>query len=83
MKIGIITHYYKSTNYGGNLQAYALCKAINKLGHQAEQINFKYNVVSLIGDTSKKIEGNKIINFCKKVKEYIVYKTIYFLTIKK
>ncbi|MDY3929415.1 MAG: polysaccharide pyruvyl transferase family protein [Clostridia bacterium] len=40
MKIGIITHYYKSKNYGGNLQAYALCKVLHKLGYQAEQISF-------------------------------------------
>ena len=38
MKIGIITHYYNSENYGGNLQAYALCRAIKSLGHNAEQI---------------------------------------------
>lgn len=37
-KIGIVTHYYKSTNYGGNLQAYALCKFLNNLGYIAEQI---------------------------------------------
>lgn len=40
MKIGIVTHYYKSTNYGGNLQAYALCKFLNNLGYTAEQICF-------------------------------------------
>lgn len=39
-KIAILTHYYKSKNYGGNLQAYALCKAIERLGYQAEQISF-------------------------------------------
>ena len=30
MKIGIITLYYNSKNYGGVLQAYALCKAIER-----------------------------------------------------
>lgn len=44
MRIGIITHYYKSENYGGNLQAYALCKVLKKLGHQAEQISFHRSV---------------------------------------
>ncbi len=39
MKIGIITHYYKSRNYGGNLQAYALCKYLNSIdGVTAEQV---------------------------------------------
>lgn len=45
-RIGIITHYYGSTNYGGNLQAYALCKALNNGGCIAEQISFNPNVVS-------------------------------------
>jgi hypothetical protein len=38
MKIGIVTHYYNSVNYGGNLQAYALCKVLEELGHQPEQL---------------------------------------------
>lgn len=37
-KIGIITHYYKSNNYGGLLQAFALCKLLTKYGYSAEQI---------------------------------------------
>ncbi len=40
MKIGIITHYYNSTNYGGNLQAFALCKFLRDLGMDAEQISY-------------------------------------------
>ena len=40
-KIGIITHYYCSKNYGGNLQAYALCKVIQDLGYDVEQICYK------------------------------------------
>lgn len=38
MKIGITTHYYKSVNYGGNLQAYALCRVIKEMGHEPEQL---------------------------------------------
>ena len=38
MKIGILTMYYRSQNYGGLLQAYALQKAIEGLGYNAEQI---------------------------------------------
>ena len=37
-KVGIITHYYQSTNYGGCLQAYAMAKVVEDLGYQAEQI---------------------------------------------
>lgn len=39
-RIGIITHYYKTRNYGGALQAYALCAYLNDRGYQAEQIAF-------------------------------------------
>lgn len=37
-KIGIITHYYKTKNYGGLLQAYAICRCLNGLGYDAEQL---------------------------------------------
>lgn len=40
MRIAIITHYYRSTNYGGNLQAYALCKFLNDNGYDTEQISY-------------------------------------------
>lgn len=38
MKIGIIT-YHKSVNYGAQLQAYALRKALQNLGHDSEIID--------------------------------------------
>lgn len=40
MKIGIITFFHKSTNYGGVLQAYALCKYLNNRGHDVYQIQY-------------------------------------------
>ena len=30
-RVGIITHYYSSTNYGGNLQSYALVVAVERI----------------------------------------------------
>lgn len=39
--IGIITLYHNSTNYGGNLQAYALYKYLENKGAEAEQISYK------------------------------------------
>lgn len=42
MKIGIITHYYKSKNYGGNLQAYALQTFLSQFC-EAEQMCFQSN----------------------------------------
>lgn len=38
MRIGILTHYFKSLNYGGNLQAYALAEFLHSEGFDAEQI---------------------------------------------
>ena len=43
MKVGIITFYNKSCNYGGLLQAYALCELISGFGFPAEQITFERN----------------------------------------
>lgn len=39
--IAILTLYYHNYNYGGLLQAYALQKAIAKLGYQAKQISYR------------------------------------------
>lgn len=41
-RIGIITHYYDSLNYGGVLQAYALTWILNCLGADAKQIQYKF-----------------------------------------
>lgn len=47
MKIGILTHFHKSTNYGGVLQAYALCKYLNDHGHVAQQILYHQRVTKV------------------------------------
>lgn len=39
-KVGVITHYYKSLNYGGNFQAFALVKFLRDNGFDAEQIPY-------------------------------------------
>lgn len=56
MKIGIITHYHKSKNYGGNLQAYALCRLLTKNGYEAEQICYEMIMPSV----KKKSIGKRI-----------------------
>lgn len=67
-KVGIITHYYKSLNYGGNLQAFALCKCLQRNGYEAEQISFeskftnkqyskKRDLVSFVKRAIKKVFG--------------------------
>ncbi len=42
-KIGIITYYYGTTNYGGILQAYALCRYLKDKGVCSEQISYDYD----------------------------------------
>lgn len=39
IKIGILTHYHDTVNYGGALQAYALCKIIESFDCDCEQID--------------------------------------------
>lgn len=39
-RVGIITLYHNSHNYGGLLQAYALVKIISKMGYIVEQIDY-------------------------------------------
>ena len=41
LKIGIITHYYKSINFGGNLQSYALVTFLNQQKIDSVQISYK------------------------------------------
>lgn len=47
-KIGITTHYFNSKNFGGNLQAFALCDFLNKSGYSAEQICFVFKGYDLL-----------------------------------
>lgn len=63
MKIGIITHFYNSTNYGGVLQAYALCRHLNNRGHEASQILYT-NKNAKISASSMTLKTflNKVVN---------------------
>ena len=69
MKIGILTHYYKSTNYGGNLQAYALAKFLCDRGFDAEQICYKRINDLLFGNRS--CPQNIFITFAKQAVNWI------------
>lgn len=48
-RVGVITQYYLSSNYGGLLQAYALVEYLKKHGYAAEQITYNFY------ETSKKV----------------------------
>jgi len=45
-KIGIISHYYKSKNYGGVLQAHALQKTVERLNTECVQISYNVQISS-------------------------------------
>jgi len=64
LNIGVVTHYLKSTNFGGNLQAYALCGFLNEQGHRAEQISFE---LSFCDRSIKSLTRPKRINIFKRV----------------
>lgn len=58
MQIGILTQYYGSCNYGGLLQAYALARVLNGMGHSAEQICYDAkSYVDLRGNAKKTRSG--------------------------
>ncbi len=73
MKVGIITHYYDSQNFGGNLQAYALCEFLNKQGIDAEQISFIYKKET---DNVPKIHPRANLPFYKKILRKDLFKVI-------
>ena len=50
MKVGILTQYYGSRNYGGLLQAHALVQVLNANGHDSQQICYRPQYSSLSQD---------------------------------
>lgn len=70
MRVAIITHYYKSKNYGGNLQAYALCRVFQSMGADAEQLSLNRNagksLINKIKRLIKKIlHANNVFVACR------------------
>lgn len=76
-KIGIITMLYHNYNYGGVLQAFALQKAITKLGYDVEQINYDVAVKSSL---SSKIDNLSFKEFVVKAVRHIYFKVKGMLT---
>lgn len=86
-KVGIITHFYNTINYGGILQAYALCHYLRQFGVDVEQICYGENrdtstniFVRIAKVTPKSIfrKGKKVLYrfICKNMKpnEYAFFK---------
>lgn len=68
-KTAIITELYKTTNYGGALQAYALCEAINKLGYSAQQILYFEGLYDDTQNSNKSLSIKSLL--VKAVNSYI------------
>ena len=60
-KIGVTTHYTNSCNYGGCLQAYALCKVLNDKGFDAKQIRYTVKNKNNAKTIMKRIKNGAII----------------------
>lgn len=71
-QIGIITHYYGSKNYGGVLQAYALCQFLRNQEFDAEQIQFDKEK----GESIKRRLG-KVYRYALSMPKRIRYKSVY------
>lgn len=66
-KVGIITMFYNSSNYGGILQAYALVKILDQYGIKAEQIRYdNFSAFSIDRRLKSEIRGiiYRIKHFC-------------------
>lgn len=70
-RIGILTYYYESINYGGVLQSYALPRVLKKLGYVSEQICY-----------TKEKEPIRNYNLFRLLKLLIKKCIYYFLNIK-
>ena len=88
MKIGILTHYYDTHNYGGILQAYALVEFLKKSGFDAEQICYELDLRPFCYKTDvktcqeeKKAENGDLIksDFLCRVIRSIEYRYNYYI----
>lgn len=84
MKIGILTHYYKSSNYGGNLQAYALVRFLRDLGYDAEQVCYdiffkRERKESFLKYVIKRIGKVPAYVFCILVRKILLRKRLNFV----
>lgn len=73
MKIGIITQYYNSKNYGGNLQAFALQKKISEMGFDCEQITYDRQYKGYLYCLLRKIKHSRLKELPHKLMTLIKY----------
>lgn len=80
MKVGIITLYYNSINYGGVLQAYALCRYLQKNGVEAEQIAYQYDRDESLVERIRRFFNQGFVMAIKKV-FYVINARLKFIPI--
>ena len=71
MKIGIITLYHNSYNYGGILQAFALCRILQRNGVQPEQISYEHIINTSFKERIGRLFENGIFSAIKKIFAYL------------
>lgn len=68
--IGIVSMYHGSRNYGGLLQAFALCEFLNNHGYDAKQIDLPPVAMNTVNSRIERIKNNPI-KFLKGVPDAI------------
>lgn len=61
VRIGILSHYFNSHNYGGNLQTYAFCQLLVRLGYDAQQVAYQVNTLSSKVSIFERIKRQKSV----------------------
>ena len=81
MKIGILSIYYHNYNFGGCLQAYALCKYLNNRKNcNAEQISLKFTYKTYLLLQAHKAKGTRKIRSTISLIKYITVLFYYRIT---
>ncbi|MBQ9780402.1 MAG: polysaccharide pyruvyl transferase family protein [Clostridia bacterium] len=75
MKVGILT-FPNSVSYGATLQMYALCRAVERLGHEAEAINY-YNVFMKAELHCKSTAKSEKKYRCKRIIKSFLHRKLY------
>ena len=81
LRVGILTEYYNSINYGGNLQAYAMVRYLNEHGVYAEQIPYD-KPKSKKNSFKKCISKYSLREFAVKLAQKILIKPFHNMTVR-
>lgn len=73
-KVGIFTLFQGNYNYGGNLQAYALCKKINSMGYDCKVISYISNFNPIYPSLKSQLKQYTKTEASKKIFEKFISK---------